>query len=98
MGVCDPTTPQTPSNSAVSWNVDACSILPEADLVVGGVARALWCHKWLANVAPMLEMITHHHHQVCVLSGFAAGCYMCMYILVALEDPRSIESFESIEP
>ena len=27
--VCDPTTPQTPSNSAVSWNVDACSILPQ---------------------------------------------------------------------
>ena len=25
--VCDPTTPQTPSNSAVSWNVDACTIL-----------------------------------------------------------------------
>ena len=27
--VCDPTTPQTPSNSAVSWNVDACTILPQ---------------------------------------------------------------------
>ena len=27
MGVCDPTPPQTPSNSAVSWNVDACTIL-----------------------------------------------------------------------
>ena len=24
-----PTTPQTPSNSAVSWNVDACTILPQ---------------------------------------------------------------------
>ena len=27
MGVCDPTTPKTPSNSAVSWNVDACTDL-----------------------------------------------------------------------
>ena len=28
-GVCDSTTPQTPSNSAASWNVDACPILPQ---------------------------------------------------------------------
>ena len=27
--VCDPTTHQTPSNSAVSLNVDACTILPQ---------------------------------------------------------------------
>ena len=27
--VCNPTTPQTPSNIAVSLNVDACTILPQ---------------------------------------------------------------------
>ena len=28
-GVCDPTTRKNPSNSAVSLNVDACTILPQ---------------------------------------------------------------------
>ena len=30
LGAWAPTTPQTPSNSAVSWNVDACTILPQS--------------------------------------------------------------------
>ena len=31
-----PKTPQTPSNSAVSWNVDACTILPQPPAAAAG--------------------------------------------------------------
>ena len=41
---CDPTTPKTPSNSAVSWNVDACTILPQPRMTFGS-----WCRHWLLS-------------------------------------------------
>ena len=39
--VCDPTTRKTPSNSAVSWNVDACTILPQPSLMASRGAGEL---------------------------------------------------------
>ena len=40
LGVWNPTTPKTPSNSAASWNVDACSILPQTPLPRSPRARS----------------------------------------------------------